>query len=111
MFTVLLLYNFSGIFNTKQQQKLQITLIGEPLINMFFNKFQWLLPNSQNPISEHLSDGNMLSKTTSLQNKQEKTERAVFVQSNLINMDTEGDTESACVNKVSILSRLNTWRK
>ena len=79
-------------------------MIGEPLIDMFFYKFQWLLPNSQNPISEHLSDGNMLSKSTSLQNKQDKTERTVLLQSNLINTDTEGATESVCVNGVSILT-------
>lgn len=97
MFTVLLLYNFSGIFNTHNNKNLKITLIGEPLINMFFYKFQWLLPNSQNPISEHLSDGNMLSKSTSLQNKQKETERTVLLQPNNINVNTEGATESYCL--------------
>ena len=101
---------FSGIFNTHTTTttttKLKITLIGEPLIDMFFYKFQWLLPNSQNPISEHLSDGNMLSKSTSLQNKQEKTERTVLLQSNPINpLSPNSDQHQFSPNDIHTLAR------
>lgn len=54
---------------TDKVNNIMITLMWEPIINRFFCKFKWLLTNPQYSISEHLGNGNMLTKTTSLKNR------------------------------------------